>query len=382
MFERIKQMIIKEFIQVFRDRRMLAIILVTPVMQLFAFGYAVTTDVNNIPTAVYDLDRSYESRELIRRLVSSGYFSIRYFPESHKEITYLLDMGKVTAALRINHGFSSDIKKGKTADVQILIDGTDSNTASVAIDYINRIIVKYAEDLAVNTPSMTGMIRTVRGEVPSALKIDLRSRAWYNPDLRSKNYNVPGVIAIVIMLTCLLLTSMAIVREREIGTMEQLMVTPIRPFELMLGKTIPFALIGFFDMFLVTVIAILWFKIPVNGPIQLMPLCTAIYLLSVLGIGLFISTISKTQQQAMMATFLFYIPSVLLSGFMFPIENMPEIIQYSTYINPLRYFLVIIRGIFLKNNGLSILWPQILSLFLLGLIVMTVSSLRFRKRIA
>lgn len=211
--------------------------------------------------------------------------------------------------------------------------------------------------------------------------VDLRTRAWYNPDLRSRNYNVPGVIAIVIMLTCLLLTSMAVVREREIGTMEQLMVTPLKPIELMLGKTIPFAIIGFFDVFLVTMVGVFWFNIPIKGPIQLMPLATAIYLLSVLGIGLFISTISKTQQQAMMATFLFYIPAVLLSGFMFPIENMPEIIQYGTYINPLRYFLVIIKGIFLKGNGIGILWPQMVSLLLLGIIVITLSSLRFRKRI-
>lgn len=192
---------------------------------------------------------------------------------------------------------------------------------------------------------------------------------------------MPGVIAIVIMLTCLLLTSMAVVREREIGTMEQLMVTPLKPVELMLGKTIPFAIIGFFDVFLVTMVGVFWFNIPIKGPIQLMPLATAIYLLSVLGIGLFISTISRTQQQAMMATFLFYIPAVLLSGFMFPIDNMPDIIQYGTYINPLRYFLVIIRGIFLKGSGIHILWPQMLSLLLLGIIVMTLSSLRFRKRI-
>lgn len=367
MFERIKQMIIKEFIQVFRDRRMIAIVFFTPVMQLLAFGYAVTTDVNNISTAVYDLDKSYESRELIKRLKSSGYFNVRYFAESHGKMQELLDRGKITAAIQINRGFSSDLKNNRNTEIQILIDGTDSNTATVAMDYANRIIMKYAKDM--------------RAQRVEPVKIDLRIRAWYNPDLRSRNYNVPGVIAIVIMLTCLLLTSMAVVREREIGTMEQLMVTPLRPVELMLGKTIPFAIIGFFDVFLVTMVGVFWFDIPIKGPIELMPLATAIYLLSVLGIGLFISTISRTQQQAMMATFLFYIPAVLLSGFMFPIENMPEIIQYGTYINPLRYFLVIIRGIFLKGNGISILWPQMLPLLVLGIIVMTLSSLRFRKRI-
>ena len=211
--------------------------------------------------------------------------------------------------------------------------------------------------------------------------MELKDIAWYNPELKSKNYNVPGVIAIVIMLTCLLLTAMAVVREREIGTMEQLMVTPIRPLELILGKTIPFALIGFFDMVLVTVIAYLKFDIPIKGSFLLLFASTAIYLLSVLGMGLFISTISRTQQQALMATFLFYVPAVLLSGFMFPIENMPKIIQYGTYINPLRYFLVIIRGIFLKGNGIAVLWPQMLSMFVLGIFVITASSLRFSKRL-
>ncbi|MFN3395913.1 MAG: ABC transporter permease [Thermodesulfovibrionales bacterium] len=367
MFERIKQMIIKEFIQVFRDRRMIAIVFLTPVMQLLAFGYAVTTDVNNISTAIYDPDKSYESRELVKKLESSGYFDIRYFADSPDEMQELLDRGRITAAIQINRGFSSDLKNNRQTEIQILVDGTDSNTATVAMDYANRIIMKYAKDMG--------------AQRIEPVKIDLRTRAWYNPDLRSRNYNVPGVIAIVIMLTCLLLTSMAVVREREIGTMEQLMVTPLKPIELMLGKTIPFAIIGFFDVFLVTMVGLFWFDIPIKGPIQLMPLATAIYLLSVLGIGLFISTISRTQQQAMMATFLFYIPAVLLSGFMFPIENMPEIIQYGTYINPLRYFLVIIRGIFLKGNGIAILWPQMLSLLLLGIIVMTLSSLRFRKRI-
>lgn len=369
MWERIRQMIVKEFIQVFRDKRMAAIVFVTPVMQLLAFGYAVTTDVTSISTAVYDLDRSHESRELVRRLEGSGYFDVDYSVESTTQLQELLDRGKITAAIQIDRGFSSDIKKGSPAAMQILVDGTDSNTATVAMDYASRVIMRYGEELTAQT----------RAATPPA--VDLRTRAWYNPDLRSRDYNVPGVIAIVIMLTCLLLTSMAVVREREIGTMEQLMVTPLKPVELILGKTIPFALIGFFDVFLVTAVAILWFHIPIKGSLYLMPLATAIYLMSVLGIGLFISTISKTQQQAMMATFLYYIPAVLLSGFMFPIKNMPEVIQYATYINPLRYFLVIIRGIFLKGNGLDILWPQMAALLVLGISVMTVSALRFRKRL-
>ncbi len=262
------------------------------------------------------------------------------------------------------------------------MDGTDSNTASVAMDYTNRIINQVTRErlqagLAARSLASGTLSASLRG-LPG---IELRSRAWYNPDLRSRNYFVPGVIAILIMLTLLLMTSMAIVREREIGTMEQLMVSPIRPAELILGKTLPFALIGFFDVALITTVAVFWFAIPIRGSMVLLFGATAIYLLPVLGIGLFISTISRTQQQALMSTFFFFQPAMLLSGFVFPIANMPEPIQYLTYVNPLRYFLVIIRGIFLKGNGVGILWPHMLALFLLGLTVLTASTLRFQKRL-
>ena len=374
-------MIIKEFIHIFRDRRMKAIIFGIPIMQLIVFGYAVTTDVNNISTVFYDLDRSNESRELARRLESSGYFTIRYSPGSSGEIRELLDKGKVLCALQINRGFGRDIQKGIQTEIQVIVDGTDSNTATVAMNYTNRVITKYAMDIRAQKIEVTTnpLSRTLVKDGKGGL--DVRTRAWYNADLRSRNYNVPGVIALMIMLICLLLTSMAVVREREIGTMEQLMVTPIRPVELMLGKTLPFGIIGFFDMILVTVVALFWFNIPIRGSLPLLFLCTATYLLSVLGIGLFISTISKTQQQALMATFLFFSPAVLLSGFMFPIENMPEVIQYGTYLNPLRYFLVIIRGIFLKGVGIDTLWPQMVALLVLGVGVITISSLRFKKRL-
>ncbi|MDH5202208.1 MAG: ABC transporter permease [Nitrospirota bacterium] len=369
MFKRIKQMIIKEFIQVFRDRRMKAIIFGVPIIQTIVFGYAVTTDVSNIATAYYDLDKSYESRELARRLESSGYFTIRYAPESTGEIRELLDRGKVLCAIQINSGLKKDLKKGIPTEVQVIVDGTDSNTAIVAMNYVSRVLAKYAKEMGTQNIKV------------SPVKVDVRTRAWFNADLRSRNYNVPGVIAIMVMLICLLLTSMAVVREREIGTMEQLMVTPLRPIELMIGKTLPFAAIGFFDMVFVTLVAVFWFNIPIKGSFMFLSLCTAIYLLSVLGIGLFISTVSKTQQQALMATFLFFAPAVLLSGFIFPIENMPEIIQYGTYLIPLRYFLVILRGIFLKGVGIDILWPQMIALFILGIVVLTISSLRFKKRL-
>lgn len=366
---RIKYMVIKEFIQIFRDKKMKPIIFVTPVIQLLVFGYAVTMDVANIRTAVYDLDKTSVTREIARRFEASGYFRIVAYPRSDAEIKDILDRGDATVVLNFDHGFTSDLEARRRPALQILLDGTDSNTAQVAAGYATGIVNRFSQDIIMKPAHRMGA------------SLDVRPRAWYNADLKSKNYNVPGVIAIMVFLVCLLLTAMAIVREREIGTMEQLMVTPIRPAELILGKTIPFAVIGFFDMFLVTLVGIVWFEVPIRGSIPLLSLATAVYLLSVLGFGLFISTVSRTQQQAMMASFLFFAPAVLLSGLMFPIENMPFAVQLVTYLNPLRYFLIIIRGIFLKGSGFGILWPQFLALFILGVCVVATSSLRFKKRL-
>ncbi|HMK55337.1 MAG TPA: ABC transporter permease [Dissulfurispiraceae bacterium] len=370
MFGRIRHMVVKEFVQTFREKRNWMMLFGTPLIQLFMFGYIVTTDVNNISTALYDLDRSPESRELARRLQASGYFTISHYPQSPDEIRNLLDRGKVLCAIQIDEHFAKDIASHKPAQVQVLVDGTDSNTAMIAMNYIAGIVTRYNADIM--SPSIKAQL----------FLLDIRPRVWYNPDLKSRNYNVPGVIASIIMLMCLMLTSMAVVREREMGTMEQLMVSPIKPIELMLGKTIPFAVISFLDMSLVTAVGVFWFGITIKGSIIFLFLGTSVYLLSVLGMGLFLSTILRTQQQALMATMFFNMPAMLLSGFMFPIDNMPEVFQYLTYLNPLRYFLVIIRGIFLKGSGLDVLWPQILTLFLLGVIIIALSSFRFRKRLS
>lgn len=369
MIERVRQMVIKEFIQALRDKRMRMFIFLVPIIQLLAFGYAVTMDVNNIGTAVLDLDNSPESRELVRRLESSGYFKMNYYPATPRELGELLDRGRIVCGLQIDPGFSKEVKKGEPARVQVLLDGTDSNSTMVVMSYATRIIATYGRGLG--------------GSPVSATFVPLRveTRAWYNPDLRSRNYNVPGVIALMIMLICLTLTSMSVVKEREVGTIEQLMVTPLSSLELILGKTLPFAAIGFFDMCLVTGVAVFWFEIPIRGSLGLLFLATTVYLLSVLAVGLFISTISKTQQQALMATFLFFAPAILLSGFMFPIENMPAVFQYATYLNPLRYFLVIVRGLFLKGSGFAMLWPQMAALLALGLTLITLSSMRFKKRL-
>jgi ABC-2 type transport system permease protein len=383
MWERIRHMLVKEFIQVFRDPRMRVVLFATPIIQLLVIGYAVTTDVTRIATAVADLDRSQASREIVRRFEGSGYFQVERTLTDARAIQTLMDEGAVKAALQFDPGFADDLARGRTATIQVIVDGTDSNTASVVLAYATRIIAQVNRDQIRATLALRRMAAGgqsfPQAEAPG---LDLRSRAWYNPDLRSQNFYVPGVLGILIMLTLLLMTSMAIVREREIGTMEQLMVSPIRPTELILGKTLPFALIGFFDVALITTVAVLWFRVPIRGSLWLLFGGTAVYLLPVLGVGLFISTISRTQQQAMMSTFFFFQPAMLLSGFVFPIANMPEVIQVLTYLNPLRYFLVIIRGIFLKGNGFAILWPQFLALFLLGLAVLTASVARFRKRVA
>jgi len=369
MFERIRHMVRKEFIQVLRDKRLRFFIVVPPVVQLLVFGYVVTMDVNVVPTVIVDRDRTAASRAFAQHFTSSGYFRITAAAETEREVRDVLDRGDAVCAIQINAGFDRDLRRGRQAAVQVVLDGTDSNTASVVMGYVNLVVDRYSRDragpavAAVHTP------------------VDLRMRAWYNPDLRSKNYNVPGVMATVITLLCLMLTSMSVVREREMGTMEQLMVSPLKPAELMLGKTVPFAVISIFDMLLVTVVGVFWFQVPIKGSLLVLFTGTSFYLLSVLGIGLFISTFARSQQQALMATILFYMPNILLSGFVFPIKNMPELFQYVTYGIPLRYFLVIIRGVFLKGVGFDILWPQMAALLVIGTIVITLSALRFRKRL-
>ncbi len=370
MFGRIKHIMIKEFIQTFRDRRYWLLLFGAPLLQLFMFGYIVTTDVQNVSTALYDLDKSPQSRELARRLQVSGYFDINYYPNSSDEIRELLDRGKVLCAIQIEERFAEHMAARKPAEIQVLVDGTDSNTAIIAMNYATKIITQYGTE--VHAPSAKAKL----------IPIDFRARFWYNPDLRSRNYNVPGVIASIIMLICLMLTSMAIVREREMGTMEQLMVSPVKPIELMLGKTLPFAIMSFVDMTLVTSVGVFWFDITIKGALVFLFLGTSVYLLSVLGVGLFLSTILRTQQQSLMAAMFFNMPAMLLSGFMFPIENMPEVFQYLTYLNPLRYFLIIIRGIFLKGSGFDVLWPQMAALLVLGSIIITLSALRFKKRLS
>ncbi|MEZ6153012.1 MAG: ABC transporter permease [Pirellulaceae bacterium] len=376
MVERIQQMLVKEFIQTFRDPKMMGIIFMMPIVQVLVFGYAVTTDVRHVKTAIHDLDNSVVSRELISRFEKSGYFEIVEYVEDDDRATEMIDRDEVKAVLRIHKGFGESLRAGRTAELQVIVDGTDSNTAGIVLDYSSKISLRFSQKVL-----MTRFTR-IRGMAQEPGHVTLETRAWFNENLESRNFYVPGVIAIIVMLITLMLTSMAVVREKEIGTMEQIMVTPIRPLEFILGKTVPFALIGYADVVLITVIGVFWFEVPIRGSLPLLFGATSLFLMTTLGVGLLISTVSSTQQQAMMSTFFFYFPAVLLSGFMFPISNMPMVIQWFTYLNPLRYFVVIIRGVFLKGVGLEILWPQMAALAIMGVATLWMASSRFQKTLA
>jgi ABC-2 type transport system permease protein len=375
MFERLITMLRKEFIQIFRDRKMRFIIFVIPVVQIMLFGYAVNTDVKHIATAIWDGDNSDLSRELLARLKQSGYFTISEHVTKPTDIVPLIDHGLVKAGLQINPGFAATIRGGQTASLALAIDGTDPNTARIVLSHAAKIVERFNEEL------LAERVLRQQGEPLAGGRVELASRAWFNANLESRNYYVPGVTALMVLITSMMLSSMAVVKEKEIGTMEQIIVTPIKRWEFIIGKTLPFALIGFIHVTIVSLMAVGWFQVPLRGNILLLYGATALYLMSTLGFGLFISTISRTQQQAMMSSFMFTFPAMLLSGFAFPIENMPPAIQLATYLNPLRYYLIIIRGVFLKGVGAFILWPQLAGLFLLGSTILTIAVLRFRKSV-
>jgi len=361
--ERIRGLVAKEFRQVFRDSRMVRVIFAAPIIQLTIFGYAVQTDLWDTKMFVVDHDRSADSRQLVEALVAPGYFRVAGRSDRATDLVRALDHGDAVVGIEIPVDFARKLREG-TAEVQVLIDGTNSNIASVAQGYVERIVQTWglrASSLQIRLP------------------VDLRERAWFNPDLVSKNYNVPGVAGILIMLICLVLTSLAVVREREIGTLEQLKVSPMTPGELILGKTIPFGAIGLIDLVLVTTVALAWFQVPFRGSFGLLFLASLLYIASLLGMGLLLSTISKTQQEAFMGSFMVLMPAMILSGFLFPVASMPVIFQYATLLNPVRHYLEIIRSIFLKGTGMEMLWPNLLALLVLGIALLSFATLRFRQ---
>lgn len=362
--ERVRVLVSKELRQVFRDSRMLRIIFVAPIMQLIVFGYAVSTDVRHTSTFVVDLDGTQVSRELVQTFVSSGHFRIVGRSRRPADLQHALEHGDATVGLQIPTGLARDLRSGRGASVQVLLDGTNSNIATIARGYAERILQAWG----------MGQVRP-----DFVLPIELRDRAWYNPGLESRNYNVPAVVGIILMLMCLLLTALAVVREREIGTLEQLMVSPLTPLELIAGKSLPFALIGIVDLIVVTAVARLWFGIPFAGSLGLLFGASCLYLLSGLGLGLLLSTISKTQQEAFLASFLFFMPIMLLSGFMFPVSSMPEVFQWLTWLNPVRHYLEIVRAVFLKGASAVDLWLPLTALTVSGVALLGLAASRFRK---
>jgi len=384
MWERIGVILRKEFIQLFRDPRMRGLLFIPPLLQLIVFGYAVTLDVDNAKIAWMDNDGTPESRALLARFEGSGRFQVVAFPGSEAEVQRVLDRGDAHAVVRVLPGFARDLARQRTAEVQVLLDGTNSNTASLVSAYAAGVIADFSNDVAPNQTKNDQTIKLMArspGSAPVMVSASAApsTRVWFNPDLRSRNYFVPGVAANILFMVTLMLTAQAIIREKEIGTMEQLMVTPMRPIELMLGKTIPFALIGLADLVLVTAGALLIFRVPFRGSFLVLLFSATIFLLTSLGAGLFLSTISRTQQQANMMSFFFSSPAFMLSGFNFPVRNMPVVVQYLTYLNPVRYFMEIVRGVFLKGVGVTVLWPQMLALLVYGTLVLGMSAMRFHK---
>ena len=375
MIQRLKQMLTKEFLQMLRDPRMRMVIFGMPVIQMVVMAFALTTDVMNIRTAVLDMDKTPSSRELISDFTAGGYFKIIHMLVSSKEISGLLDNGVVRAVIQIPSRFEQTMAKGSTAKVQVLTDGTDSNTTAIVQGYAGRIIQDYSNRKFEEQIEKQGM-KKVR------VLVDTMARAWFNANQESKYYFVPSLIAVMLFLFSLLLTSIGIVKEKEIGTIEQVMVTPIRKIEFILGKTIPYMVTGYISMTIMLLVAFIVFGIHVKGSILLLYVLSGLYLFGNMGIALMISAGAETQQQAMLTSFLILMPCVMLSGFMFPIKNMPDMVQYATWLNPMRWYLEILRGIVMKGVGIKVLWPPIAAQGFLAASFIALAWARFSKTLS
>jgi len=378
MWRRIRHIIIKEFIQVLRDKKLRFFLIIPPLVQLLTYGYVVNFDIKHVAMAVFDESRTMESRQLIDRFASNDWFNVKYYVKSQKELLHLVDRGDITMALWFQWDFATRMRQGKSGRLQVIVDATDSNAALIVNRYAGTVIADYNQQQLNQRLARQGQAWAAQSSTP----LDMESRAWFNPNLISRYSMVPGVIAMVVLLVSLMLTALSVVREKEIGTMEQILVTPIRPIELMLGKTIPFVIISLLEVAMVTALGILWFEVPFRGSFLVLLLGTMAFLFNSVGLGLLISTVSSTQQQAMMAGNLFLTPAILLSGLIFPIANMPVFFQYLTYLNPLMYFVIVTQGIFLKGAGLVLLWPQITAMTVLGMGMIGLAVARFKVHVA
>jgi ABC-2 type transport system permease protein len=356
--------LVKELLQLGRDPRILPILFLAPVIQLVILGYAATTDGRRVELAVCDLDRTAASRDLVRRFTDSSYFRLVASLDEQRAIDRWLDSGRARIALTIPAGFSADREAGRGADVQLVADGSDAMAGTLGLSYAQ------------------GVLEQMAGTDGLRLPVDLRPKVLYNPDLVSRNFMVPAVLAMILMIMTMMLTSMALVRETELGTMEQLLVTPLSPGAIIVGKLVPYALVGTVEILTAMPVVLFWFRVPLRGSLAVLALLTAPFMLCTLGLGLLVSTLSRTQQQAMMiSTFVFMLPQIYLSGFVFPIQNMPRAVQVVTYAVPLRYYVEVLRGVFLKGVGLEVLWRQGLAMLVLGIVILTLARIRFRQRI-
>jgi ABC-2 type transport system permease protein len=378
MFRRIRHIIIKEFIQVWRDKKMRFFLIFPPLVQLMVYGYIINFDIKHVAVGVFDESRTMESRDLIKRFQSTDWFDVTRYIKSQKELLHLIDHGEITMALWVEWDYATRLKQGKPARVQVILDSTDSNSALLVGRYAATVIADYTQEQLRQRFARQGAEWAGQLSVP----LSVQPRAWFNENLVSRYSMIPGVTAMVVLLISLMLTAMSVVREKEIGTMEQILVTPIRPVELMLGKTIPFALIALAIGIVVTGVGISWFEVPFRGGFGMLVLGTVTFLLSSVGLGLFISTISSTQQQAMMAANLFLMPAVLLSGLIFPIANMPVFFQWLTKLNPLMYYIIVVRGVFLVGAGIQLLWADMVSLTVLGVALLALAVARFKVHLA
>ncbi len=374
MKSRLISVIRKEFIQIFRDPRTMVLILVMPILQLFLLGYAATTDVKNVPLAVWDQNRTPQSRALLDAFRAADYFRISYAVGSEDEYRKLIEGGDARAVLIIPPDYDRRLLEGN-AQVSMVLDGSDATVGGTALSAAHLIGQSYATKVMAEQATLSG--RNVALQPP----LEVRTQVWYNPDLVSAYFMIPGVLGMILSMITAMLTATAVVRERERGTIEQLIVTPIRPWELIVGKLLPYVALAFVDVIEVLIIGHFWFKVPIRGDLSLILLLSGLFVISSLGIGLFASTIANTQQEAMITVMVTMLPSIFLSGFFFPLDAMPEFLQIVSHAIPLRYFLVIIRSLLLKGVGVEALWNEIFALALFAVIIMGAAALRFRKRL-
>ncbi|HEX7636029.1 MAG TPA: ABC transporter permease [Noviherbaspirillum sp.] len=374
MFRRIFELLIKELLQLKRDKSARFRLLIPPIVQMLLFGYAATFEIFNVSMAVLDQDHSQESRALISAFVSSKRFEVTTVAGTLADAKAAVESSSAQIAIIVPPGFAGLLRKGRTSPVQVLVDGTNSNTALIALGYVGQIAGGFGQNHAFDLAQRTGRLLG-----HPLVNVTMAERYWYNPNLNSHWFFVPGVIGTLTLITIVNLTAFAIVREREVGTLEQILVTPIRPFEFIVGKTLPFFLIGLIQVALATAVGMIWFDVPFKGNPLVLLLGTCLFLLSTLAIGLLISTLCKTQQQAFASNFFVLNPMFILSGFSFPIASMPDALQWITYLDPLRYFLVIVRGTYIKGVGMDILWPQMLALLIMGTGLLLAAMLRFHK---